>query len=58
VAWSEPYVDYSGAGTMTTVSSAVYISDASGFPKLIGVAGIDIVIDKFLKVSIYKNIIT
>jgi len=55
--WVEPYIDASGLGEMTTCSIPVY--DRSVTPiRLIGVIGIDILMDTFYKVETSKDVIT
>jgi len=54
--WVEPYIDASGLGEMTTCSMPVY--DRSVNPiRFLGVVGIDLLMETFLKVQIIKDVI-
>ena len=44
--WTEPYDDFFGFGRMVTVSMPIYYEE-SGIRKILGVAGIDVVMETF-----------
>ena len=44
--WTEPYDDFFGFGRMVTVSMPIYYEEG-GIRKILGVAGIDVVMETF-----------
>ena len=43
--WSEPYEDTAGFGKIVSISQAIYSEDKHGIQKVIGVVGIDLIMD-------------
>ena len=47
--WSEPYEDTAGFGKIVSISKAIYSKDDHDIQKVIGVVGIDLLMDYLIK---------